>query len=447
MRICFLGAGSTVFAKSILGDCICTPELGKFEIALHDIDEQRLHESFVIISAINRKYGRPATISKHLDRRQALQGADYIINAIQVGGYDPCTITDFEIPKKYGLRQTIADTLGIGGIFRALRTIPVLEEFARDIEEICPEALFLNYSNPMAMLTGYLQTYTKVKAVGLCHSVQACVPWLLRTVRLGNHIDTCRYDIAGINHQAWLLNIEDKDGNDLYPLIKSISQSGKYKQNIAHVIPDRVRHDMMKHFGCYITESSEHAAEYLPYYIKDRCPELIKEFRIPLDEYPRRCRAQIKAWKAARFFLTFKRRLSHRKTHEFGSYIIKAAVENKPYKFNGSVLNKGGIISNLPDYACVEVPLIVDRDGFHVEKFGRLPEELAFLNRTNINVQMMTILAAKERKMEYVYMAAALDPHTSAELTVDRIKALCDDLYEAHHRGGWMPSYNNALPG
>lgn len=441
MRICFLGAGSTVFAKNILGDCIRTPELGKFDIALHDINEQRLNESFTVISAVNRKYGEPAKVYKYLDRRDALKGADYIVDAIQVGGYDPCTITDFEIPKKYGLRQTIADTLGIGGIFRALRTIAVLEDFARDIEEICPEALFLNYSNPMAMLSGYLQTYTKVKTVGLCHSVQSCVPWLLRTVRLAKKLKTCKYQIAGINHQAWLLNISDENGNDMYPEIKRISESGKYKNNIAYVVPDKVRHNMMKHFGCYITESSEHTSEYMPYYIKNRCPELIKEFHIPLDEYPRRCRLQIKRWKIRKFGLMFKKKLSHHKTHEFGSYIIAGAYLNKPYTFNGSVSNND-IITNLPPFACVEVPVTVDKNGFNTPKFGMIPEELAALNRTNIDVQAMTILAAKERKMEYVYMAAALDPHTSSELTIDNIIKMCDELYAKHYKDGYMPVYN-----
>ncbi len=442
MRICFLGAGSTVFAKNILGDCILTPELGKFEIALHDINEQRLNESFKVITAINNKYGEPATISKYLDRRGALVGADYIVDAIQVGGYDPCTITDFEIPKKYGLRQTIADTLGIGGIFRALRTIAVLEDFARDIEEICPDALFLNYTNPMAMLSGYMQMHTKVKTIGLCHSVQACVPLFLKTVRMKKYLPTCEYQIAGINHQAWLLNITDQDGNDLYPEIKRVSASGKYKNNLYYVIPDRVRHDMMKNFGCYITESSEHASEYLPYYIKSRRPDLIKKFKIPLDEYPRRCRLQIKVWNTRKLVLTLKKKLKHHKTHEFGSFIIKGAYSNEGFKFNGSVLNHGGIISNLPEFACVEVPVTAYRDGFKVEKFGSIPEELAALNRTNIAVQAMTIKAAKERKKEYIYMAVALDPHTSSELNIDQIISLCDELYEEHHKGGWMPEYN-----
>ena len=348
MKICFLGAGSTVFAKNILGDCIKTPELGNFDIALHDIDPVRLEESYRVISAVNNAYGKPAAIGKYPDRREALKGADYIVNAIQVGGYEPCTVTDFEIPKKYGLRQTIADTLGVGGVFRALRTIAVLEDFAKDIEELCPDALFLNYTNPMAMLTGYLLTYTKVKAVGLCHSVQACVPCLLFSLGLTKYKKGCTYRIGGINHQAWLLEIKDKDGEDLYPKIKQRSLAKGKNLYIYKIMPDLVRHDMMHNFGCYITESSEHTSEYLPYYIKNRLPAQIKEFKIPLDEYPRRCRLQIKLWKARRLVLTFKKKLRHFKTKEFGSYIIKAAHTNQPFEFNGTVLNTEGLIPTCP---------------------------------------------------------------------------------------------------
>ena len=441
MKICFLGAGSTVFAKNVLGDCIKTPELGNFEIALHDIDLKRLDESYTVICALNNKYGKPAEVRTYPNRREALKDANYIINAIQVGGYLPCTLTDFEIPKKYGLRQTIADTLGIGGIFRALRTIAVMEEIAKDIEELCPDALFLNYTNPMAMLTGYLLTYTKVKALGLCHSVQSCVPWLLRDVGLTKEIKTCSYSIGGINHQAWLLDIRYQDGKDMDPDIKARSLQKGNRNALAHVIPDIVRHDMMKHFGCYITESSEHTSEYLPYYIKARRPDLIKKFRIPLDEYPRRCRRQIKLWKFRRFTLMFRRKLFHIKTHEYGSYIITAAHTGKPFKFNGSILNSGIMIPNLPQYACVEIPMTVSEKGFSAPPFKRLPDELAALNRTNINVQTLTMLAAHERRMDYVYMAAAMDPHTSSELTIDQIIALCDELFEAHYNDGYLPEY------
>lgn len=441
MKICFLGAGSTVFAKNVLGDCIVTKELGSFEIALHDIDANRLDESYAIIKAINLKYGEPATISKCLDRREALKGSDYIIDAIQVGGYEPCTVTDFEIPKKYGLRQTIADTIGIGGIFRSLRTIAVLEEFAKDIEELCPNALFLNYTNPMAILTGYMLMYTKVKVVGLCHSVQTCVKPLLKTLKLRKYLDTCDYKIGGINHQAWLLEIKDNQGRDIYPEIRDKSLRAKRK-HIYYVIPDYVRHDMMKHFGYYITESSEHTSEYLPYFIKNRTPELIKKYRIPLDEYPRRCRLQIKVWNLRKLLLTMKKKLSHHKSKEFGSRIIEGAYTNKGFEFNGSCLNTDKIISNLPSFACIEVPMVAKKEGFIVDNFGEIPEHLAAINKTNINIQYMTILAAKHRSMHYVYLAAALDPHTSSELTIDEIMSMCDDLYNEHYKGGWLPKYS-----
>ncbi len=444
MKICFLGAGSTVFAKNVLGDCIRTLELVNFEIALHDIDEKRLKESYTVVSAVNRKYGSPATIHMYLDRKESLKDADYIINAVQIGGYEPCTVADFEIPKKYGLRQTIADTLGVGGIFRALRTIAVLEDFAKDIEEVCPNALFLNYTNPMAMLTGYMLNYTKVNIVGLCHSVQVCVPHLFQMLQMSDKLEGATYKIGGINHQAWLLEIKDKDGVDLYPEIKKRSKSGDYRLAIYVIMPDLVRHDMMHNFGCYITESSEHASEYLPYYIKNRCPELIEEFKIPLDEYPRRCRWQIRLWKLQRFKLMFKRKQKHNKSKEYGSRIIQGAHTNKKYSFGGSMLNDKKTISNLPPYACIEVPMTVDANGFAAEDFGRIPDEQAALNRTNINPQEMAIRAAKERRMDYVYMAVALDPHTSSEMLLEDIIKMCDELYDFHHGDGWMPEYVKA---
>ena len=294
VKVAFLGAGSTVFAKNVLGDCILTPELGEFEIALHDIDLVRMEDSRLMLENINKKYGGKARVKAYADRIEALRGANFVVNAIQVGGYEPCTVTDFEVPKKYGLRQTIADTLGIGGIFRTLRTIPVLEDFAADMRKVCPDALFINYTNPMAMLSGYIQRYSGIQSVGLCHSVQVCVPELLKTLEMNEYRDNCVWKIAGINHQAWLLEIRDKDGKDLYPEIKKRSLSGKYAQKMEW---DLVRHEMMHRFGYYITESSEHTSEYTPYFIKSKYPELIERFRIPLDEYPRRCVSQINGWK------------------------------------------------------------------------------------------------------------------------------------------------------
>lgn len=434
LKITFLGAGSTVFCKNVLGDCILTPELGEFDIALYDIDEQRLEDSRLMLTNINEKYKGKANIKAYTDRIEALRGADFVINAVQVGGYEPCTVTDFEIPKKYGLRQTIADTLGIGGIFRALRTIPVIEDFAEDIRKVCPDALFINYSNPMAMLTGYIQKYLGINSVGLCHSVQVCASTLLDTLGMGDKLEGCKWEIAGINHQAWLLSIKDKDGNDLYPEIKRRSLSGEYTEKTGC---DLVRHEIMHRFGYYNTESSEHTAEYGPYFIKDKYPELIRRFNIPLDEYPRRCIKQIEAWKKMRE-TCISADIEHEVSREFAAKIVNAMVNDNPYVIHGNVLNKG-FITNLPNDACVEVKCLVDGTGINPCYVGDLPEQCACLNRTNVNVQNMTIQAARERKKELVYMAAYLDPHTSSELSLDHIKAMCDDLFEAHR--DWLPEY------
>ena len=434
VKITFLGAGSTVFAKNVLGDCILTPEIGEMHFALYDIDLKRLEESRLMLENINKKYKGKATIRSYTDRKEALRGADFVVNAIQVGGYEPCTVTDFEIPKKYGLRQTIADTLGIGGIFRALRTIPVLEDFAKDIEEVCPNALFLNYTNPMAMLTGYMQKNFGFKSVGLCHSVQVCAERLLDSLQMSEHKDTCITEIAGINHQAWLLSIKDKNGNDLYPEIKRRSLDPKYADGLQW---DLVRHDMMHRFGYYNTESSEHTSEYNPYYIKRHYPELIDRFKIPLDEYPRRCVNQIAEWEKLREKV-LSTDIEHEKSREFAAPIINAVVNGVPYEMHGNVLNKG-LITNLPYNACVEVKCLVDRNGVNPCYVGEIPEQLAALNRTNINVQNLVQEAAKTRSKELVYMSAYLDPHTAAELSLDDIKSLCDDLFEAH--GKWIPEY------
>lgn len=429
-KITFIGAGSTVFAKNILGDVMLTPALQGFEIALFDIDAERLKDSEQMLLNIKKTSNSTCRIQSYSDRKEALRGAKYVVNAIQVGGYDPCTITDFEIPKKYGLRQTIADTVGIGGIFRNLRTIPVMLDFARDMNEVCPDALFLNYTNPMAVLTNVMNTYGGVNTVGLCHSVQVCVPHLFKN--LGMESDGVQWKIAGINHMAWLLEAT-KDGVDLYPEIK---RRAIEKQKEKH--DDMVRLELMLKFGYYITESSEHNAEYHPYFIKRNYPELIDRFNIPLDEYPRRCINQIERWKTMREELVNDHNLEHNRTHEYASHIFEAIETNVPFKIGGNVMNTG-LITNLPKEACVEVPCLVDASGITPTYVGDLPPQLAALNRTNINTQLLTIEAAITRKREHIYHAALLDPHTSAELSMDDIVALCDDLIEAH--GGWLPSY------
>ena len=432
-KITFMGAGSTVFAKNVLGDSMVTPALAESTIALYDIDAQRLDESYLMLTAINSNLGNKARIEKYCgvdSRKDALRGANYVVNAIQVGLYAPCTVTDFEIPKKYGLRQTIADTLGIGGIFRALRTIPVMMDFARDMEEVCPDAWFLNYTNPMAMLTGAMQRYTGIRTVGLCHSVQVCAKSLLESVGMEDDPDV-QTKIAGINHMAWLLEIT-KDGRDLYPEIKARAAALTGKHD------NMVRLEIMKRFGYYVTESSEHNAEYMPFFIKDKYPELIERFNIPLDEYPRRCVRQIAEWEQRRDELTRNPHLSHERTREYASYIMEAMETGVPYKIGGNVINTG-LIPNLPQKACVEVPCLVDRSGITPCYVGELPEQLAALNRTNINVQLLTIEAAMTRKRETIYQAAMMDPHLQSELSIDDIVALCDEMIAAH--AGWLPSY------
>ena len=436
MKVTFMGAGSTVFSKNVLGDTMLCEAFHDMEVALYDIDAQRLEESYVLIEKMNQTIneGR-ATVKKFLgveQRKDALRGADFVVDAIQVGLYDPCTIIDFEIPKKYGLRQTIADTLGIGGIFRAMRTIHVLKDFAADIEEVCPNAWFLNYTNPMAMLTGYMLQHTNVKTVGLCHSVQVCVPGLLKKLDMLEYNDTCKWQIAGINHMAWLLEITDKDGNDLYPEIRRRAK----EKNATEKHSDMVRFDYIDKLGYYCTESSEHNAEYNPFYIKPGREDLIEKFNIPLDEYPRRCINQIARWKNQYEELMAGNSLQHTRSKEYASHIMEAIATNKPYKIGGNVLNRG-VIPNLPYNACVEVPCLVDRNGVTPTYVGNLPTQLAAMNSSNIYPQLLTIEAAATGSKEALYQAAMMDPHTGAQLSTDEIVALCNELIEAHEGAGY----------
>lgn len=435
-KISFMGAGSSVFAKNVLGDCIYTPEITPLEISLHDIDSVRLEDSRLMIENIITNSNRTdITLTATLNRRESLKDANYVVNAIQVGLYDPCTITDFEVPKKFGLRQTIADTLGIGGIFRGLRTIPVIKGFADDMEELCPNALFINYTNPMSILSGYMQRYTKIQTIGLCHSVQVCASTLLHDVGMDEYANNCKWEIAGINHLSWLLKITDLKGNDLYPEIKRRAKLDETYETRKH---DLVRLDLMDRFGYYITESSEHNSEYNCWYIKDKYPELIERYNIPLDEYPRRCVEQIAGWEKMKQELVHNKALSHEKTHEFASYIIKAMETDQPFRVHGNLLNTG-LITNLPSNATVEVPCLIDRNGINPCYVGELPEQCAAIDRLHINVHLLTIQAAVTQKKEYIYMAAMLDPHTSAELSPDDIKLMCDELIKEH--GDWLPKY------
>lgn len=438
MKIVFIGAGSTIFVKNVLGDSMLCDVLKDSEMALYDINSDRLKESEILIKALNENINdNRATITTFLgeeNRKAALKGADFVINAIQVGGYDPCTIIDFDIPKKYGLRQTIADTLGIGGIMRGLRTIPVMESIAKDIEEVCPNAWLLNYTNPMGIITGYLQQHTFVKTLGLCHSVQVCTKELFTGLGMEDKLPGAKELIAGINHMAWLLDIRDANGNDLYPEIRKKAA----EKNLNEKHPDMVRYEYIRRFGYYCTESSEHNAEYSSLFIKSKYPELIDELQIPLDEYPRRCIEQIKGWKEQKEKIFDDGKITHTRSREYASRIMEAIVGNGIYQIGGNVLNNG-LIDNLPAKACVEVPCLVNGSGITPCHVGELPEQLAAMNRLNVNVQLLTIKAAFTKKREDIYRAAFLDPHTSAELSMDDIVKMCDELIDAH--GDYMKMY------
>lgn len=430
-KVAFLGAGSTVFAKNLIGDILSYPELGGSTLSLYDIDAGRLRSSEIVARKLAQALDAHPTIEVTTDRRAALDGADYAIAMFQVGGYRPATVIDFEIPKRYGLDATIADTLGVGGIMRALRTIPVFLEMCRDMEAVCPDVLLLNYVNPMAMLCWALARATSIRTVGLCHSVQGTAMQLADDI--GVPYEAINYVCAGINHMAFYLRFE-RDGADLYPLLYQVIAEGR--------VPDwnRVRYDMLQRLGYFVTESSEHFAEYTPWFIKRGRPDLIERYNIPLDEYPRRCERQIAEWDGLRRELEDEGRpIAHTRSHEYGSGIIHSIETGAPRVVYGNVLNTG-LIDNLPPGCCVEVPCLVDANGVQPVHIGALPPHLAALMQTNINVQALTVEAALTGQREHIYHAAMLDPHTAAELDLDQIWALVDDLLEAH--AGWLPTYH-----
>jgi alpha-galactosidase len=464
-KITFIGAGSTVFAKNLLGDILSFPELAGATISLMDIDEARLNTTRLVAGRIAKAVGAHPVIEATTDRRRALDGADYAISMFQIGGYRPSTVIDFEIPKKYGLRQTIADTLGIGGIMRALRTIPVMTSMTQDMEELCPEVTFLNYVNPMAMNMWAINRASKIKNVGLCHSVQGTAHELTRDI--GVDRDEINYVCAGINHMAFYLKFERKtaDGvEDLYPRIRALAASGDVP---AH---NRVRYEMCKRTGYFVTESSEHFSEYTPWFIKRDRPDNIQKFNVPLDEYIRRCEVQLAGWEITKDTVenpgvpVDREKLAQKlraagasewdihwaaegainfdqieQSHEYGSYIIHSLETGIPRVVYGNVANKG-IIDNLPQGCSVEVPCLVDKNGIQPTKIGCLPPHLAALMQTNINVQMLAVEAALTGKREHIYHAAMLDPHTAAELDLEQIWSLVDDLIAAH--GDMLPEYH-----
>lgn len=449
-KISLVGAGSTVFAKNLIGDILAFPELSESTISLHDIDPIRLGTSEVVAAKAAAALGANPTIEATTDRKASLDGADYVITMFQVGGYEPSTVVDFEVPKRYGLDQTIADTLGVGGIMRGLRTIPVLLEMAADMEEVCGDATLLQYVNPMAMNCWALSRASSISTVGLCHSVQHTAEQLASDI--GVPIDEVSYRCAGINHMAFYLEFVHRTERglvDLYPKIDEFARTnpaplrGSAERTDGGIdgLSDAVRYEMYRRLGYFVTESSEHFAEYVPWFIKDGRDDLLDRFGVPLDEYPRRCVRQIASWEDMRADLEAPdSELEVVPSDEYGAGIIHSMETGQPRVVYGNVANDG-LIDNLPQGSCVEVPCLVDANGVQPTAVGALPPQLAALMQTNINVQSLTVEAALTGNRDHVYHAAMLDPHTAAELDLDQIWSLVDDLLEAH--GDMIPAFTS----
>lgn len=442
-KITFIGAGSTVFMRNIVGDILRRPALCDAHIALMDINEERLEDSKNIIHRMVKTLDCNAEVSLHTDRRAALDGADFVIVAFQIGGYDPCTITDFEVPKQYGLRQTIADTLGIGGIMRGVRTVPHLWAVCETMLEVCPNATLLQYVNPMAINTWAIaRKYPTIKQVGLCHSVQNTLEELSHDLDIDPK--TVRLECAGINHIAFMLKFEQQmpDGSrrDLYPDLQAAYAAGTAPKENAHNprCPNYVRYEMMKRLGYFVTESSEHFAEYVPWFIKEGREDIIEKFQIPLDEYPRRCIEQIENWTAERARLETEDTIEICESHEYASEIINSIWTGVPSVIHGNVPNHG-LIDNLPAGCAVEVACLVDANGVQPTQVGALPPQLAAVMQSNVTVQGLVVEALMTENPQYIYHAAMMDPHTAAELDLDQIWSLVDDLRAAH--GDWLPDW------
>jgi alpha-galactosidase len=418
-KITFIGAGSVEFTRMLIGDLLAYPELRAATLALHDIDEERLATAEEVARVTAREVAASPTIEAHDDRRRALDGADYAINMIQVGGH-AATLLDHEIPGRYGLRQTIGDTLGIGGIFRALRTIPVMRGIAADMAAVCPEAWLLNYTNPMAMLCWATYAGTpQQRVVGLCHSVQNTTRQLSEYV--GVPFEEVTFLGAGVNHQAWILRFE-RDGEDLYPLLdEAIARNPELRR--------RVRVELYRRLGYFPTESSEHSSEYVPWLMRD--DGALEYFRLENGEYVRRSLEALEEYAETRALLAAGEPLPIEPSLEYAPQIIHSIETGKPRTIYGNVEN-AALIENLPRGACVEVPCLADASGVHPVHVGELPPQLAALNRTYLNVCELTVKAALEGRPELVRQAAMLDPNAAASLSLDQIWELCDELTQAH---------------
>ena len=451
-KLTIIGAGSAVFTKNIFTDLMFIDEFKKMDIALVDIDEKRLKISHELLDVIAKKFNASPNIKSYTDRREALVGSDFIQSTIQVGGYKPSTVIDFDIPKQFGLRQTIADTLGIGGIMRGLRTIPVLVDIGKDIMDLCPNALWLQYVNPMCSnMIAINNACPGIKTVGLCHSVQGTAEMLAKD--LNEKIEDIDYLCAGINHMAFYKKFLKKNGDkeeDLYPRLKKLadeivndkkisSRSMEKDRESDKVLHEKVRYEILRRFGYFVTESSEHFAEYVPWFIKNNRQDLIDKYKIPIEEYIDRCKNNIELWNNLEKDMTPIYNQSLKRSNEYASYIMDAVVNNKEVTINGNVMNKG-YIDNLPSNCCVEVPCLINSNGNTPQSTGRLPEHLAALMRTNINVQILTAEAALTKKKEHIYHAAMLDPLTGANLSIDEIYSMVDRLIQEHHN--YLPQYH-----
>jgi len=452
IKLCIIGAGSSVFTKNIVTDILLTKELKDIEFSLMDISEERLKTSNKIVSQISKKLGVSVNILSTTNRKEALKNSSFVLTSFQVGGYEPSTVLDFKIPKKYGLDQTIADTIGIGGIMRGLRTIPILNSIAQDILEICPNAILLQYVNPMCMnMISLFKKFPELKTIGLCHSVQGTLAMIAKDLK--EDIKNIYFECAGINHMAFYTCLEKKLPNgktkNLYPDLKKLSESilsDKLTSSRTLIkdpesnkyLHEKVRYEILDKFGYFVTESSEHFSEYVPWFIKKNNKKLIDQYKIPLNEYIDRCKNNIIKWKNYKKNPESIINLEIKKSHEYASDIMKAVVANVDFKLNGNVYNND-LINNLPDDCVVEVPCTINSKGIKPHKIGKIPIQLAALMRTNINVQLLTVEATLTRKKEYIYQAALLDPHTASELSIDNICKLIDELLVAH--GDYLPKY------
>jgi alpha-galactosidase len=442
-KITLIGAGSVVFTRNLCSDILLTPALQDSTISLMDIDPERLKQARSLVQAIIDQRGLKARVEATAGRRESVQGADYVITTFQQGGLDAYAL-DIEIPQRYGVEQCVGDTLGPGGVFRSLRTIPVLVDLCNDMDEVAPDALLINYVNPMAANCWAVDVATGRPHVGLCHSVQGTSEMLAQWA--GVPYEEVVFFCAGINHQAWFLEFcRGREKEDLYPLIwEAIEKPEIYGQ-------EPVRIEMLKHFGYFVTESSGHASEYVPYFRKtaqmvneDLVPRFTNEYDAWFDfgrtgGYLRHCISRFsQAQKEYQELLEGVRDLPTQRTHEYGSYIIEAVETNVPTRINGNVPN-WGLIDNLPAGCCVEVPCLVDGNGIQPTTVGALPTQLAALNRTNVNVQELIVEAALTGDTEAVHHAVMLDPLTGAVCTLPQIRKMVDEMLAAQAR--WLPQF------